>query len=53
VAMVLGRGYWLAMAGCVAAALCVNPCCCVPGFVAGLWGFLMLVRDEGQRYFAR
>lgn len=53
VAMVLGRWYWLAVAGCVAAFLSVNPCCCVPGAVAGLWGGLMLARDEGRRYFTR
>lgn len=53
VAMVLGRWYWLAVVGCVAGFLSVNPCCCVPGAVAGLWGGLMLARDEGRRHFAR
>lgn len=53
VAMVLGRWYWLAAAGCVAAFLSINPCCCVPGAVAGLWGGLMLARDDGRRHFGR
>lgn len=53
VAMLSGRWYWLALAGCVAAAVNVNLCCCVPGVVAGLWGFLSLSRDEGRRHFGR
>jgi hypothetical protein len=40
------------MLGCFAAALNVNELgCCFPGALAGIWGILMLVRDEGRRYF--
>lgn len=53
VAVLSGRWYWLAVAGCVAAAVNVNLCCCVPGAVAGLWGFLSLSRDEGRRHFGK
>lgn len=52
-AILRGRWYWLAMLGCVAAALNLNAGCCVPGAIAGLWGFLMLARDDGRRYFGR
>ncbi|MFY7952959.1 MAG: hypothetical protein ACOVT5_10655 [Armatimonadaceae bacterium] len=52
-AILLGRWYWLAMVGSVAAILNGGLCCCVPGLVAGLWGVLMLVRDDGRRHFAR
>lgn len=46
-----GRFYWLAIAGCVAAMANVNHLCCLPGGVAGLWGILSLVRDEGRAHF--
>lgn len=52
-AILLGRWYWLAVVGSVAAVFNVGLCCCVPGLVAGLWGFLTVVRDEGRRHFAR
>ena len=48
-----GRGYWLALLACVAAILNVNHACCFPGTVAGLWGILVLVRDEGRKHFGR
>jgi hypothetical protein len=50
--MLRGRGYLVAFAGCIAAAVNVNElACCVPGAIAGFWGILMLVRDDGRRYF--
>ena len=50
--MLRGRGYLIACAGCIAAILNVNElACCVPGALAGIWGILMLVRDDGRRYF--
>lgn len=52
-AILLGRWYWLAMLGSVLAIFNVSLCCCVPGLVAGLWGFLMLARDSGRRHFVR
>lgn len=52
-AIIRGRWYWLALVGCVAAVLNLNAGCCVPGGIAGIWGFLMLVRDEGRKHFGR
>ncbi len=52
-AILRGRWYWLALLGCAAAAVNLNEGCCIPGAIAGLWGFLMLVRDDGRRYFGR
>jgi hypothetical protein len=49
--MLSGRFYWLALAGCVAATLNVNHLGCVPGGIAGVWGILTLVRDEGRLHF--
>ena len=48
-----GWGYWIALLACVAAILNVNHACCFPGTVAGLWGILVLVRDEGRRHFGK
>ncbi len=48
-----GRGYWFALLACLAAILNVNHACCFPGTVVGLWGLLVLVRDEGRRHFGR
>lgn len=50
-AILRGRWYWLALTGCVAAMLNLNSGCCVPGTIAGLWGILVLVRDDGRKYF--
>ena len=49
--ILLGRFYWLALLGCVAAILNVNHLCCLPGGIAGLWGILVLVRDEPRLHF--
>lgn len=49
--MLRGRFYWLAIAGCVAAIANVNHLCCIPGGVAGVWGILSLVRDDGRLHF--
>ncbi len=46
-----GRFYWLAIVGCVAAIANVNHLCCIPGGVAGVWGILSLVRDDGRLHF--
>jgi len=51
VCILRGRYYWLAFAGCVAAIVNVNHLCCIPGGVAGVWGILSLVRDEGRAHF--
>ncbi len=48
-----GRGYWFALLACLAAMLNVNHACCFPGTVAGLWGILMLVRDDGRKHFGK
>ena len=46
-----GRGYWLAILGCLAAAVNVNHLCCIPGACLGAWGVLSLARDEGRAHF--
>ena len=48
-----GKGYWFALAACVAAILNLNHACCFPGTVAGLWGILVLVRDDGRKHFGK
>jgi hypothetical protein len=53
VSILLGRWYWLGVAGSVAAIFNLGLCCCVPGLVAGLWGILTLAKDEGRRHFMR
>jgi len=51
--MLSGRLYPLAFLGCLAAIFNVNYLCCVPGAIVGLWGILMLVRDEVRPHFGR
>jgi hypothetical protein len=51
ISMLLGRGYWLAFLGCVAAIIHVNYLCCLPGVVSGVWGLLMLVRDDARQFY--
>jgi len=46
-----GKGYSLAIIGCIAAAANINNACCLPGFIVGAWGLLMLIRDEGRLHF--
>jgi hypothetical protein len=53
VAFAARRGYWLAFAGCLLAVVNVNHMCCVPGAVAGVWGFFALISEEGRRHFGR
>lgn len=48
-----GTGYWFALAACAAAILNVNHACCFPGTVVGLWGILVLVRDDGRKHFGK
>ena len=52
-AMLSRRFYPLAFIGCLAAMANVNNFCCVPGGIAGLWGILVLVRDDGRELFRR
>jgi hypothetical protein len=52
-ATLTGRFYPLALLGCVTAILNLNYLCCVPGFAAGAWAGLMLVRDDGRQHFRR
>lgn len=52
-AMLLGRWYPLALLGCFAAAVNLENFCCVPGGLAGLWAFLVLIRDEGRVHFGK
>ena len=53
VCLLAGRYYWLAVIGCIAAWLNVDPICCIPGGLAGVWGLLMLVRDDARGHFRR
>jgi hypothetical protein len=53
VAMAIRRHYRMAQLGCVLAAFNVAHGCCIPGAVAGLWGFLMLNSEEGRAHFGR
>ena len=53
VAILRGRWYPLAVAGCVAAILNVNHLCCLPGAVAGVWGLMALARDDVRAFFKR
>jgi hypothetical protein len=50
-AILRGRWYGLAILGCLASIMNLNHGCCLPGAVAGIWGILMLVRDEGRKHF--
>jgi hypothetical protein len=50
-AMLAGRWYPLALFGCLAAAVNVNNFCCVPGAIAGVWAFLVLIRDDSRKHF--
>ena len=51
VCILRGRYYPVAILGCLAALVNVNHLCCLPGGVAGVWGLLSLVRDEGRAHF--
>jgi len=51
--MLRGKRYWLAQAGCVAAAINLANGCCVPGALFGLCGMLLLNSDDGRAHFAR
>jgi hypothetical protein len=52
-AILRGRWFPLAVLGCLAAILNVNHLCCIPGAVAGVWGLLVLARDEVRAHFRR
>ena len=47
------KWYRLGQVGCVAAALNIVGCCCVPGAVLGVCGLLMLRSEEGRGHFGR
>lgn len=48
------RGYYFCHAACVLAALnSPDIGCCFVGVVIGVWGFMALISDDGQRYFGR
>ncbi len=50
-ALVRGRGYWLAVLGCVLAIVNFPNLCCVPGAVFGVWGLVLLFTPEGRAHF--
>jgi hypothetical protein len=41
----------LALAACILAIVCGNPCCCPIGLVAGIWGLVVLVNAEVKSAF--
>jgi hypothetical protein len=41
----------LALAACIIALACGNPCCCPVGLAAGIWGIIVLVRPEVKSAF--
>ncbi|MFO0935054.1 MAG: hypothetical protein U0798_00880 [Gemmataceae bacterium] len=45
------KPYWLGWIGCVASIANLNHGCCFPGFVAGVWGMVVLFSNEGRSYF--
>lgn len=48
------RGYPLAFLGCGLAAInSPDMGCCFPGLVVGVWGFFVLISDEGRQYFGK
>lgn len=51
IAMLTSRYYWLAVLGCFAAMINLNNMCCIPGGISGLWGLLVLIRDDGRACF--
>lgn len=51
--LLTGRSYGLAILGCFVSVVNVDPICCIPSGLAGLWGLLMLVRDESRPHFGR
>lgn len=51
VCILRGRGYWFAFIGCLAAILNLNNACCFPGAIGGIWGILVLIRDDGRVHF--
>jgi hypothetical protein len=58
VCLIRQRGYWLAVAGCVAAALNLTPLrwvlfACLPAFPFGVWGLVGLLRPAGRAAFRR
>ncbi len=50
----LRRGYYFCYFACLLAALnSPDIGCCFLGVVVGLWGFMVLISDEGQKHFGR
>ncbi len=48
----LRRGYYLAFASCALSAVnSPDIGCCFVGVVVGIWGFMMLISDEGRVHF--
>ncbi|MCZ2341734.1 MAG: hypothetical protein LC104_08045 [Bacteroidales bacterium] len=49
--LLTGRSFSLAILGCLVSVVNVDPICCIPAGLAGLWGLLMLVRDDARAHF--
>lgn len=48
-----GQGYYFIFLCCFAAMLNFNHLCCIPGAIVGIWGIVMLARDDMRPYFQR
>lgn len=50
----LKRGYYFCFFACLLSALnSPDIGCCFVGVVVGIWGFMVLISDEGRKYFGR
>jgi hypothetical protein len=52
-AVLAGRLFPLALLGCLAAMVNFNHNCFIPGLLVGVWGVVMLVRDDVREHFRR
>jgi hypothetical protein len=50
-AMLKLQRWGLALAACILALVCGNPCCCPIGLVAGIWGLVVLLKPEIKSAF--
>jgi hypothetical protein len=48
-----GKLYYLTFVCCLAAMLNFNHLCCIPGAIVGIWGIVMLARDDIRSHFGR
>lgn len=49
--IIRGKFYAYALLSCVLAVLNINHLCCIPGVIVGIWGIVMLARDDVRLHF--